>query len=373
MMDWEAQPLGTECTRKQAGFWAASGDRRLRRPGFIRFAALLAIVFVGAVVGAFFYILKDPGAPLSLPKELRPADVSPAQPSAPGTQKPANSPDSAKVTALLDSINNLLHSSQISEAEAVLKGAIAEHPNDQRLYITYAELLLGKENDADAYENYVKALATGDRSAKLEFQAGTVASMLGKQERALEHYVAAQTADPTNPDYPLYLGQIQMQLNKLDEARATFVRASQLSPENAAVWGSLAEIALRENKLDVAMQQIEKARALQPRETIWRFMEARIHSRAGRPEKAVELLLPLNPADRNSEFIARVLADALSMLKRDKDAADVLEAASDAVPKNANLAFDAAMRAKKAGQNEQIEKLRRRARALGHPNAKDLD
>ncbi|MBS0192358.1 MAG: tetratricopeptide repeat protein [Phycisphaerales bacterium] len=338
------------------------------RPGFIRFAAVLAIVFLAAVVFSFVWILRNPAAPVVLP-DLAIGGAKPAPVAAPSRVSGA---DSAKVTAILDSVSNLLRVNQVGQAETILKAAIAEHAGDQRLYVAYAELLLSKPDLQGAYENYQKALATGERAARLEFQAGTVASMLGKNDLALEHYAAAQAAEPTNPEFVLFLGQVQMQLGKLDEARASLVRVTRLAPEDARAWGSLGEIALRENKLNVAEQQIAKARELQPRETVWRFMEARLRVRAGHPDKALELILPMSDTDKRSEAIARLLADAFSMQRRDADAAQALAAASDESPGNANLAFDAAVRADKAGLKELAKRMKDRAAALKHPDAGKL-
>lgn len=316
------------------------------------------------------YLLRDPAAPLDFGSVPTFRTLAPEKPAAPATR--AQDPDARKIDAILDSVDNLLRAQKTTEAEAILSGALAQFPTDQRLHIAFAELMLSRENYSSAYDSYVRALAIGPREAKIEFQAGTIASMLGKTDRALEHYAAAQTADPTNAEYPLYLGQVQLQLGKLDEARASLVRAGRLNTDDARVWGSLAEIALRENKLDVAMQQVEKARKLQPRITVWRFIEARIHARAGHPEKTVELLIGLPPGERSAEPQARVLADALSSLHRESDAAQVLAEASDAAPKNANLAFDAAVRARKAGDKALFERLRGRVEELGHPDSASL-
>ncbi|MBN8596558.1 MAG: tetratricopeptide repeat protein [Planctomycetes bacterium] len=362
-MAWKSRSLQGECTRRGPCFG--------RAPGFIRLAAAACVLLIAAVVSAAIYLLRDPAAPLdfgSFSEAVRPAQ---------GTEPPPNagakSADARKVDAILDSVDGMLQSGKSAEAEAIVKGAVEQYPSDQRLHIAFAELMLGKNDLAAAYESYLRALASGDRDAKLEFQAGTVASMLGKSDRALEHYAAAQTADATNAEYPLYLGQIQLQLGKLDEARASLVRAGHINPDDGRVWGSLAEIALRENKLDVALQQIEKARAIQPRLTLWRFVEARIHARAGRPEKSVELLIGLDAAERASEPVARVLADALSALRRDAEAADVLAQASDKSPDNANLAFDAALRARKVAADERFSRLRERAAKLGHVGAAELN
>ena len=327
------------------------------------FAAFFAILLIGAIIGAAVYLLREPSAPLEIGSIPTFRTLSTEKPIGSATR--AQNPDARKVDAILDSVDNLLRAQKSAEAEAILSAAIAQFPTDQRLHIAFGELMLGREDYSAAYDSYVRALAIGPRDAKLEFQAGTIASMLGKSDRALEH--------PMNAEYPLYLGQVQLQLGKLDEARASLVRAGRLNADDGRVWGSLAEIALRENKLDVAMQQIEKARNLQPRITVWRFIEARIHARAGHPEKTVELLIGLEPAERAAEAHARVLADALSALHRESDAANILSEASDAAPSNANLAFDAAVRARRAGEQPLFERLKDRAVHLGHTGAATLE
>ncbi|HEX8876778.1 MAG TPA: tetratricopeptide repeat protein [Phycisphaerales bacterium] len=334
--------------------------------------AIAAVVVIVLLAAGFVYVLRAPGEPLvkRAPDEKKTVEATSVAPAA--ALPVATGPSASKVDAILESVETLSRAGKGAEVEAVLKGAIAQYPADQRLYIAYAEALLGRDALAPAYESYEKALATGERTAALEFQAGTVASMLGKRDRAEEHYAAAQKANPNHAEYPLFLGQVQMQLNKLDEARASLVRAAQLNPNEARAWGSLAELAVRENKIEVALQQIAKARELEPRATVWRFIEARAQLRAGKAKEAAELLLPLDPKEKTSESIARLLADALSAQKRDAEAAAVLAAASDADEKNAALAFDAAVRAKKAGDAGLLRRLRDRAGALGHAGAQDL-
>lgn len=354
----ENRTLQSECTR----------GRFARGVGAAH--AVAAVVVIALVGAGVVYVLRAPGEPLmerAAGDGVKTAGVKPVE-----VVAPVAGPSAAKVDAILESVETLSRAGKNAEVEGVLKGAIAQYPADQRLYIAYAETLLGRDALAPAYENYEKALATGERTAALEFQAGTVASMLGKRDRAEEHYAAAQKANPNYAEYPLFLGQVQMQMNKLDEARASLVRAAQLNPSEARAWGSLAELAVRENKIEVALQQIAKARELEPRATVWRFIEARAQLRAGKAKEAAELLLPLDPKEKTSEAIARLLADALSAQKRDAEAAMVMTAASDADEKNAALAFDAAVRAKRAGEGELLKRLSERATALGHPGASTL-
>lgn len=363
----ENRTLQGECTRGRVGSTPGRGVGAVHALG-----AVAVIAIVGA---AFVYVLRAPGEPLvkRAAAENRPATpgtdtINPAQ-----AANATAGPSAAKVDAILESVETLTRAGKGTEVETVLRQAIVQYPADQRLYIAYAEALLGRDALAPAYENYEKALATGERTAALEFQAGTVASMLGKRDRAEEHYAAAQKANPNHAEYPLFLGQVQMQLNKLNEARASLVRATQLNPSEARAWGGLAELAVRENKIEVALQHVAKARELEPRATVWRYIEARAQLRAGKAKEAADLLLPLDPKEKTAESIARLLSDALSMQRRDAEAAAVLAAASDADEKNPGLAFDAAVRAKKSGDEALLKRLRDRAAELGHAGVAVLD
>ena len=278
----------------------------------------------------------------------------------------------AKVEDIIASARTYVRQGESEKAETILAEASRQFSTDQSLRVAYVDILMAARKPGEAYEQYEKALAIGPREAKLEFTAGTAASMAGKPERALELYSAAQNADRTNPMYPLYLGQIQNKLGQNDEAKASLVRAAHLDPERAVTWGTLADIALRENNLDMALQHIARARTLEPGVVTWRLIESRALTRSNQPDKAVQLLVTLGEADRFSPPVLKQIGECYGLLSRPADAAAVYGAASDARPQDARLAGEAAEWARRANDRASALRLARRAASLGDQAGREL-
>ena len=259
------------------------------------------------------------------------------------------------VDEILNAALVLKRDGEFAKAEVILKQAIVERPEEQRLYVEYAEVLGAQNRAEEAFALYEKALAIGPREAALEFAAGTTASMVGKLERAEEHYTAAQTMDQTDYRAPLFLAQIQLKLGspeKTDEAKKNLLIAAGLKPDLATPWGTLAEIALRENKPGIALQHISKARELEPRVTLWRVVQARALKRENKPEEALQILIGLDGAERREPGVMQTMAECYGMLDRPKDAAALYTAASDSNISNGTWAMEAALWLEKAGEKE---------------------
>jgi predicted Zn-dependent protease len=291
---------------------------------------------------------------------------------------PANGQGSHKVPAhvairgALDSARHHLRQNEPGKAEAILRDAVAQYPEDQELRVAYGETLMQLRNFPEAYEQYVAALAIGPRTPEVEFAAGTLASTIGKTDRAVEHYSAAQAADPKNPAYPLYLAQVQLKLNQSDAARANLFLSARLDPENAVTWGTLADLAVRENNVNIALQHIAKARELQPGVATWRIIEARALKRKGDVEQALLVLGALTPAERREDPALRLMAECYGMLNRPGDAANAYADASDAAPTNGELAYETATWFARAGQTDKATVFALRARQNGNSQAAKL-
>lgn len=276
------------------------------------------------------------------------------------------------IRAALDSAGVYQTQNDLPKAESVLWAAVQQWPTDQELRLALGEVLVARGEHAAAYEQYEKALAIGPRDATIEFSAGTLASMAGMPERAVEHYAMAQTADPTEPQIPLYLGQVQLRLGQVEEAKASLLRAANLDPDSAVAWGTLADVQLRENNVSLALQLIAKARALQPTVPTWRLIEARALKRDNQPERAVGTLLGVPPGERRDPAYLRLLAECYGMLERPGDAAAQYREASDALPSDAELAYEAARWLDLAGDRSAALGYAQRSADAGKPEAAAL-
>lgn len=316
--------------------------------------ALAVVAAAGAGAGILFWA----GAMKPGPAPAR--DGAPARPA------------HEAIRAALDSARALMQRSEWSKASTILAAAAAEHPGDQEVRIALAEALLAQRKNAESYEQYEKALAIGPREPKLEFAAGQVAAQAGLTERAIEHFSMVQSADPRNAAAPLMLGMMQRQAGQLDAAKASLLRAANLDPASAFAWGALADIALGENNLGLALQHIGKARQIQPESKEWRLIEARTLARQGEPEKALLVLLPMDPSQRREPAVVRLIAQCHGMLGRHGDAAAAWVEAAAGEPENADVHMEAATALERAGQSAQALEHAKRAEALGHKAAADL-
>jgi tetratricopeptide (TPR) repeat protein len=329
---------------------------------------------LGAVVFVLVFALVTGGV-FVLRQALRSA---PAE--ANGTPTSASGAESGRsLVRLLDDARSAMSQQEYGRAEAALLKAVELFPEDQEARMQLAQTLVTQKRFTEAYSQYEAAIALSPRPAasgvavagagdpKLHFEAGTVANEAGYVERAEEHYSMAQSGDPTEPRYPLYLAMVQIKLGKDTAALASLVRATKLNPDLAIGWGTLAELALKENQLGLAMQHVDKARRLEPQGSRWRVVEARILKRraeAGDVEKALQLLLSLDKADRVSPDVMKATGECFGLLQRPEDAAYMYAEASKLRPDDAEIAFEAARWYQRLGKEEEALRFGKRAQEI---------
>ncbi len=275
------------------------------------------------------------------------------------------------IEQVLSSVQVYVSEKNYGAARAILTKAIERYPSDPELRSALGDLEMLSGNASAAYDQYVSAIESSDNpGGDLFFTAGTIASTLGEMERAEAHYLEAQRRDPSNPDVPLYLANVQLSMGKIEGATKNIALAAKATPDRAIVWGTWAQIALRENKLPIALQQIGKARELEPASVGWIVVEAKIHKRMGKPERAIEVLTTLSDDTiAQNRDATMTLAESFAMIGRAEDAAARVIAFARAHPDDARGAMDSAISLERAGDREQAILWARRARDLGHERA----
>ena len=270
------------------------------------------------------------------------------------------------ITPILDAADTLIRQHQADRAEAVLRAAIREHPEDQQLRLALAGACILQQKLAEAYEQYEAALAIGPRTAETEFNAGTLASQLGRLDRAEEHFAAAQAIDTADARFPLYLAQVQVRQGRLAEARKNLLLATRLDETLAIAWGTLAELSLRSNEPNVALQLVARARQLEPRVAAWRVIEARAKNRIGKPEEALVVLGGIAEVERRQLPILQLIGQCFGMMGKPAEAMREFEAAAAHDPDNADLLFETALWCERAGEPGKALDYARRAGAQGN-------
>lgn len=339
-------------TSTRASFGSLTATRTASRRGGVNLAVVLTIVLGAAFIAAIVF--------------LRPSTPAPEPDAGPAVA----TPDTA--AAVLDAAHRMLAEDRVGEAGAVLAEAVRTYPDDAEIQRMHGDVLMQQERFDDAYSAYEAVLALGERSAGVEFTAGTLASMTGQTGRALEHFAAAALAEPGNADYALYHGQALIAEGEVDAGRAQLVRATVIDDSRAVAWGALAELALRENKVSLALQHAAKARTLEPERTAWRVIEARAATRGGEPQRALDVLEGLDDAHRAEPGVLEALAGAYGMMREPARALAAYERAVQHTTSDPELTLEAALWAERAGEIERAIELAERAGMLGEARGADL-
>ena len=182
-------------------------------------AGVLALVGLAIVAAGAWFVL-GPGS-----------GAGPSEADAANTANSTKATPAHAIEAALGAAWSYQASEEFAKAEAVLRAAVEEHVDDQALRLAYAEVLLSLKRPEEAYEQYEAALAIGPQEATIEFQAGTLASSIGKNDRALEHFSMARAAEPGSAEIALYLGVTQHRLGLTDEAKVSLLAAVKLDDE----------------------------------------------------------------------------------------------------------------------------------------------
>ncbi|HYF13603.1 MAG TPA: tetratricopeptide repeat protein [Phycisphaerales bacterium] len=317
--------------------------------------AVLVILLLAAGGATFF--LMGRGAP--------PRIANTGAPGAPG-------PKGVSVDDAVDAVKKLVANSDWPRAEALLRESIALFPEEQALRVLMAQVHTAQARDAEAYEQYEKALAIGPREGELEFAAGTSANAAGKPERAAEHYAAAQAQLRTDWKPPLYLAQVQMKLGRYDEAKKNLLMAVHLKQDLAIAWGSLAEVALRENAAETALRHVQHARLIEPESVVWRLVEARALKRLAKPNEALALFVGLSDEQKLEPGVLRLMGECLGMMQRPDEAAILYTRFADKLPERGDLAYEAALWLERAGDKARAKQYAERAKFLNVDGAAEL-
>lgn len=342
--------------------------------------SILVVLLTAALAVVLWLAMAPPGA------------TAPPAPVPPGglnrSDTPAIDPDEARVANVVESASVYLSQGELAKAEAVLDGAVKQWPGRQDVHLAMADFLMKRSNPERAYDEFERALAIGPRGAGIEAMAGTIASGLGKLDRAEEHFAAAHAAEPANADHALNLALVKLRVAELypgrsknlkpdelsprDEAKGLLARVIQLDERKAVAWASLAELELRDNKPAVARERIAKARALEPDNYAFRVIEARACLRQADAQGALSVLEGLPNAQRDQQTTLELLDQAFGLLKRPLDAAAAWDAAAERHGDDVALLMGAAAALERAGDTPRAIARAKQAAMFGDQQARDM-
>ncbi len=153
------------------------------------------------------------------------------------------------------------------KALATGRAAVAAHPEDIDLALSYADLLRIKSHYAEAIAAYDSALermpATSARRGVALYHRGIAYQQAHEWPRAETDLLAALQLRPEDPGLLNYLAfSWADQGINLDRARTMLERAVQLVPDDGAIVDSLGWVMYRSGDYDEAVKQLERAVSL---------------------------------------------------------------------------------------------------------------
>ena len=164
-----------------------------------------------------------------------------------------NDPKSAPANAGLAHL--LIARKQYPEAEALLRAALENAPEDTAL-IAQLATVLAAEDKAEALPLFQKLHEAHPKDAAITRMLAAVLDDAGDAAGSDMLYVSLLMANPDDPKLLVSHGQNLIRLLKYDEAFAAFDKATRLDPANGDGWGGLAFAASRTNQPAITIRAL---------------------------------------------------------------------------------------------------------------------
>ncbi len=177
------------------------------------------------------------------------------------------------------------------EAEQAFKTAIASRPEDIQTYISYGNMLRGRERFAEAAEIYGTAIAQiaepGPADWSLFYFRGIAFERTKEWEKAEADFRRALELSPDQPLVLNYLGYswVDMGVN-LEEAMDMIRKAVELRPNDGYIVDSLGWAHYRLGEYEEAVKELERAVSLRPDDPVINDHLGDAYWKTGRPLEA---------------------------------------------------------------------------------------
>ena len=119
------------------------------------------------------------------------------------------------------------------EAEAVLREAVNEQPNDPKAHEALGLTLVELGRSQDALQEFQKALESGSATDKLQVGIARARINLKDSEKARAALNSARELNPQNADVYYYSGMLEAERRDYGAAAREFEKALELNPSHA--------------------------------------------------------------------------------------------------------------------------------------------
>lgn len=205
-----------------------------------------------------------------------------------------------------------------SEARQLLESFIASSPNDQALQMLYGQFLIEEKEFTAARAVFERLLKSHPKAPEVLFAAGILSLQLNELDRAQQYFTRLYDIGERQSDAAFYLGQVAEQMNDISAAFGWYEKVE----ENHATEAQMRIAVLRAaaGEVTVARELLQQLRTTSPDDAVMlTLVEAEILENAGRQEEALQILdaaLNAQPEDADLRYARALLAIDLGQLQR---------------------------------------------------------
>jgi len=247
---------------------------------------------------------------------------------------------------------------------------VSKHPLSGELLATYARALAAAGQVSNAQARMKEALDESPQNAELWDELGTLEAQQQSWHDAERAFTRAVQLNPDLAMAHLHLGltlQAERQPGALEQVR----KANALAPQNPVISLQLAQLLMASGDDREAIPLLRRAVAREPASAEASYQLAVALQRMGQVDEAIPLLEKAAAADSTNADVLTNLGMALCQEQRAKDAVPVLQKAVSLAPRNAVAREDLAAAYIQLSQfDDAVERLREALRLT--PNAEQL-
>ncbi len=189
-------------------------------------------------------------------------------------------------------------------AEADFRRALEIDPDHARAHIGLADLLAGRQRQAEAIVHYEAAAAAEPGSASIQIGLARLHLQAGDVDRALSCYREVLRRDPGQSEARLVLGRHLLEQKDVFRAARHFQEVLRHSPENARALYLLGIALARQDRLSAAADRFSEAVRIDPEFAEAHFNLGVVLAKTGKTEAAraaLETALRIRPDDRRAQ------------------------------------------------------------------------
>lgn len=190
-------------------------------------------------------------------------------------------------------------------ASAILQKGITQYPDNQEMYLSYAEFLVEADKCQEALLIYDKAILRFENHCRLFFEKARICYRLLDFEKTKLALISALAAVDTCVDYAIRIGNSFFEFGDFEKAREAYERAIQLDERSAIGHANRGASLLELGKLDEALCSMNKAVKLDKNSAQNFYNRALILSKIGDLESAISDFnhaISLNPSNKFAHY-----------------------------------------------------------------------